>query len=330
MLLCEIRIHMRERQHVEGQVPCRKPGVLPRVRHRQYVAAVEVFPSGVSTIHTRCGRLGHLRIAFEPILDDVVVELLAPQQAGVGLARNQARVRAQVVGKNLRVKRVGFPLAGCKRFRKFVVERAGGRSVPAAQTQANAAGFPGLQRHLVVRCGLGPDLLGIHGVLIAANNRSMEGVLNVWRAQGYPKQAAGVGFVFGKKHVRRIITVRGLKAQREFSQRRVIQRDAVGFGQHHPRFKRAALVPTPPRPGIAKPQRRQQVKHCLFRPTVRDRDPNQQIVRRRLGVLYCDIEIPILLKHAGVSQLKLRVIKSAAPVFFYQAFIRKRRLRVLV
>ena len=57
---------------------------------------------------------------------------------------------------------------------------------------------------------------------------------------------------------------------------------AVGLD---PRLHLAAFVRAAPRPRVAKPQRRQQVQRRRLRPAIGDRDADQHIVRRRLGVL---------------------------------------------
>ena len=44
LLLAEVRIDQRQREHVEGEVPGRVPGILPLVRHRDDVGVVHVMP----------------------------------------------------------------------------------------------------------------------------------------------------------------------------------------------------------------------------------------------------------------------------------------------
>ena len=81
-----------ERDHVEREVPGRVPRVLPLVGHRDDVAVVQVLPVAVAAVLAACGRRRLVGIAVEPVLDDVVVELLAPEQPGVRLPRDAALV----------------------------------------------------------------------------------------------------------------------------------------------------------------------------------------------------------------------------------------------
>jgi hypothetical protein len=40
-----------------------------------------------------------------------------------------------------------------------------------------------------------------------------------------------------------------------------------------------------------------------------DADANQDVGRRLLGVLDDDIEIPVVVEHAGVEELELRIVR---------------------
>ena len=96
--LGELGVDHRQRDAVERQVPGGVPRVLPLVGHRDDVVVVEVRPLVVAADLARRRRRRLGRIAVEPALDVVVIELLAPQQAGEGLAHDAARV----VGERLR------------------------------------------------------------------------------------------------------------------------------------------------------------------------------------------------------------------------------------
>src|SRR4029079_18932795 len=49
LILGERRVHMRQRDAMECEVPCGKPGVLPLVRHRHDVERVEIPPLRVAS-----------------------------------------------------------------------------------------------------------------------------------------------------------------------------------------------------------------------------------------------------------------------------------------
>ena len=56
LVLRERRIEMRPRDRVEAEIPRREPRVLPRIRHREHVEAVEVAPAAVPAVPTGVGR----------------------------------------------------------------------------------------------------------------------------------------------------------------------------------------------------------------------------------------------------------------------------------
>src|SRR2546426_4062541 len=85
-----------------------------------------------------------------------------------------------------------------------------------------------------------------------------------------------------------------------------------------------------PDPGVPKPERRQNVKVAGSRPAICDRNTNQDIVGRALGVLGKNIEVAVLLKYSRVHQLKLRCISSPAPVLRNQPPVRELTLRIFV
>ena len=82
LLLRELRIDEGKRNTVEGKVPGCIPGVLPFVGHGDDVRIVEMAPFPVSPVCALSGRRWLSRIAIEPLLHDVVIELLGPQHPG--------------------------------------------------------------------------------------------------------------------------------------------------------------------------------------------------------------------------------------------------------
>src|SRR5262249_1908707 len=69
---------------------------------------MKMRPIVISALFTRVGRRRLLRIAAEPVLDDVMIELLGPEQAGVGLTGNTGFRTLQRTAKASRIKLVGF------------------------------------------------------------------------------------------------------------------------------------------------------------------------------------------------------------------------------
>src|SRR5262249_50639344 len=85
-----------------------------------------------------------------------------------------------------------------------------------------------------------------------------------------------------------------------------------------------------PGPGVAKPKGRQQMEDRRFWATIRHGDPDQDVVRRRLGVLHEDVKVTSFLEDPGVEQLELGVPLAAPAVLVEQPLIRELRLRILV
>ena len=61
LLLGELRIDARERNHVEGEIPGGVPGILPLVGHRDDVAVVQVGPVACCGRDCRLGGRRRLR-----------------------------------------------------------------------------------------------------------------------------------------------------------------------------------------------------------------------------------------------------------------------------
>ncbi len=108
LVLGERRVEMGQGDGVEGEVPRGEPGVLPRVGHRQDVAGVHVHPAGVATGAALRRRRRLRRVAVEPALDVVAVELLAPDHPGERLAGDQALVVVDTGRDHLGVELVGL------------------------------------------------------------------------------------------------------------------------------------------------------------------------------------------------------------------------------
>ena len=91
--LREGRVDVRQGDGVEGEVPGREPGVLPLVRHRDDVGEGDVAPRGVPAVglgRQPLRRRGWgVRVALEPLLDVVAVQLSGPQQPGERAAGGQ-------------------------------------------------------------------------------------------------------------------------------------------------------------------------------------------------------------------------------------------------
>ena len=92
---------------------------------------------------------------------------------------------------------------------------------------------------------------------------------------------------------------------------------------------RPCLVQSPA-PGIAKPERREEVEWRRRRSAVRDRRADQHVVLSRLGVFDRDVEKAVLTQHVGVPEFELRLHLRALGIAPHQFLVRKRRLRITI
>ena len=106
--LGKMRIDESERDAMKGQVPGRVPGKFPGVGHRHHPLIVEMAPfrvaAGLALVRRR--RLGG--IALQPLLDDVIIELLRPEHPGERLPLDGTMFVAQATGSERAVKLVRF------------------------------------------------------------------------------------------------------------------------------------------------------------------------------------------------------------------------------
>ena len=92
LLFGEMRIDLREWDHVECEVPRRKPRIFPLVRHRNDVAIKKMLPFGVASEMSLRWWRRLRRITRQPFANHVVVELFAPKQTGISLTSDIFRL----------------------------------------------------------------------------------------------------------------------------------------------------------------------------------------------------------------------------------------------
>ena len=73
---------------------------------------------------------GLARIAVKPILDDIIIELLAPKHTRQPLAHDIARIGRDGRRNNAAVKFICFLQAGCQRIVKGIAKGAGALAPP--------------------------------------------------------------------------------------------------------------------------------------------------------------------------------------------------------
>ena len=172
----------------------------------------------------------------------------------------------------------------------------------------------------MVRRDLRAAALRVDRRAVPVDDEFVEGVLEVAARIRLAEQPAAIGLVLREEPGRVGLAVQPVRAQL-----RRLRHDDVAVERQ---FGFAARIA--PRPRVAKPQLRQHIDVGVFRTAIVDRDPDQNVRRRRLRVFGDDVEVAIGVEDAGVEQLELRIEVAAPPVFFDQLRIRESPLGILV
>ncbi|MFM7298433.1 MAG: hypothetical protein ACKO4Q_14600, partial [Planctomycetota bacterium] len=268
-------------------------------------------------------------VALQPGIDGVVVELLRPQEAGVGLARDQPLLGGERRALERIVVGVVFLLAGGEGATKARAEACAGRVLCRPQAQAQLARLAALQFDHQVEGRLGAVLGRIDHARAPLDHVLVEGVLDVRSGVLRLEQLARVRLVLGEEQ-REARAGRLVERQLVAPERRLVEADAPFALAPEARPRVAALFAATPRPGVAEPHRRQEVQHGAFAPAVRGHDAHQGVVRPGLGVADLDVEVAVVGVHAGVDQLVLRLALGPPPIGGAQILVGERVLRVLV
>ena len=288
---------------------------------------MQVPPLAVATLPTGGGRRRRSRIAEQPVLDDVVVELLRPEQAGVGAPGDKAFTIGKLGGQDGPVERVALrSTSGEDLLEASDVD--GADLVRTLQPQAEHARTARGKYDLEPCRRLCTDEVGVHRLGPSADHPVVEGILHVRAGVGRPMQADMVGLVLGEEQRRsgRLaedfppVTSEGL----------MLAVDLDFRDRPHPRPWCAAFVGAVPGPGVAEPERRQEMDRRVFRPSVDDLDADEQILHVGLGVLHGHVEAAVAVEDPGVGELELRGVLAAPPVLLDESGVGELRLRIPV
>src|SRR5690348_7294685 len=80
-------------------------------------------PIDIAPLLALLGRLWLTRISFEPILHDVMIKLLAPEQSRISLARHGLFGRGKTLWDGLRIELIGLADSRAKGFFELGSER---------------------------------------------------------------------------------------------------------------------------------------------------------------------------------------------------------------
>ena len=241
-------------------------------------------------------------------------ELLRPQHPGEGLAQHTSLVlgRRRRREPGVEAVRLGAPHG------HDVVERVllpvGGR----AELEAHLGGLAGLDRESIASGRLGARPLGIDGVR-AAHDVVVDAVLREV-CSGQAEQTLCVRLVLAEEQL-------GIarELQQVATQLVVLRDDGACLGR-----QRGLASIGAPRPGVAEPQRRQDLDRRRFRSGVADRDLDVDVVWRRLRELCLDPPIAVVIEDASVDELELGILLRASSVLLDEAAVGELALRVVV
>ena len=268
------------------------------------------------------------RVTRQPFRDLVVVELLGPQHARERLSLDTALVFGHSMRAELAfIKGVGFGLAQREHLLGI-----GERFRELAMREAQQGALCGVRRdrQRVMRSGFRAQVGRVDLVVPAVDHRVVDPVFYVRAAVPRPPQSCSVRLVLSEQQLVR--SQAGEPVIAECLVARVNQPGADlaqdwSFGCAK---STAVGVVAPPGPGVAEPERRQQVERRWIGSVVGGRDADDQVGWSRFGVLHVHVEVAVFGKNARVHQLVLRLVPAPPAVLRQQVGIWEGAMRVLV
>ncbi len=167
--------------------------------------------------------------------------------------------------------------------------------------------------------------MGVDGLPPPADEKIVKGVLDERARVGGAEDAFGVRLILCEQQFLGAVAMQDIWAQLGM---------LGGDGKpasHLIRLPQKGLdrrVPQPP--SVPEPEVREDVQRGFLRAAVEGRDPDQQVIRRRLGILDKDVEVPVVVEDPRVEQFVFHLLAGAAAVRLDQIAIGKGRLGVLV
>src|SRR3989441_5897591 len=258
-----------------------------------------------------------------------MVELLAPEHAGHGLAHDVGLIGVERVRCDGRVELVGFLLASQDDFLESLSEWTGavGRSQRGRgnlrEAEPNDLALAGADAQVIVRGGFRPLLVRVHGVTLAVDEVVVDAVLDVRAAAGSSEDALRVGLVLREQEGRVSLAIEVALSQAGIH--------GLDHASGRPDLvQQRTLDVALPGPPVSKPERRQHVQLGRLRAAIVDADLDQDVFRGRLRILDEDVEVTILVEHVRIEQLVLELVPAAATVGLHQIRVGEGGLRVLV
>ena len=170
----ELRVDKRQRDGMKRQVPCREPGILPFVWHREHPHGVQVTPVPVSDRRAGSGG-GSGVVALQPSGHIEKVNLLRPEQTRKRLPLNQPLVFARFGWINRFVEFIRFGAAlpnDTYRNRAHGFVRGFRRKPSCRTTEAPARNFVA-----IIEAGLRADARRVDGRYARCSRCAVKSIL---------------------------------------------------------------------------------------------------------------------------------------------------------
>src|SRR4029453_12981944 len=172
-------------------------------------------PIMIAPIESAGRRRGHRRVAFQPLIDDVVIKLLAPEEAGCGLPNDASLRFVEWRYCDRAIKIIRFRDSRCKGFLEQRSERIRRCFLFRKQSQRNRLRSAGGKPEHVMKCGLCADTCRVNGVRSAADYIFVESVLHKSAFVSAVPQAICVTLVLSEKPSRKFANRIGPGMQKE-------------------------------------------------------------------------------------------------------------------
>src|SRR5712691_12983265 len=138
-------------------------------------------------------------VAFQPVFDHVVEELLGPEQASVGLAHHPACFRPESRRDARSIEVVGFLHALRQRTVKVSPKGDCRGLVLSVETQAEMHFAPGWHVDTVIKCRLGTACSRVHCGGLATHHVGIKGIFDVGSGVRKTEEPRGIRLILGKQ-----------------------------------------------------------------------------------------------------------------------------------
>ena len=323
LLFGEGRIDFRHDDRLERKIPGRVPRVLPLVGHQHDVGVIEMkCPVAVASVQSLGWRRRLHRIALEPVVNVVVVELLRPEQSREGLPLHEPFVLGELRPLQAVVELVSLALPSGERGVETGKRlRLRGRAEPHLHRERSS----GLHDGVDVRRRLAATL-AIHAFPTRGHDGVMDAVFDVRCGARRAEQPLRVGVVLREEKVHRV-RGSGTDVPPPLAEHRVV---GTGFAVRD--LLNPVARPAAPRPGIAVPEMGEDVNGGRLGAAVVDADAAENVIRPRFRIFHEHVEVALLAKRVfyRIEELVLGFVCAPPQVTGHQLGVRKCDLRVFV